>query len=158
MNSTQLPYRWTTPERLLQISVVVAIATIALKTTAGAVSGAVGLLSDALESLVNLVGALFALGMVTIAKRPADDEHPYGHTKAEYFSSGFEGLLIFGAAMAILWASVSRLLHPQPLEQIGWGMALSLISTALRSGSGPRCSTIRAKRSAEASTTSRAPA
>ena len=69
MNSTQLPYRWTTPERLLQISVVVAIATIALKTTAWAVSGSVGLLSDALESLVNLVGALFALGMVTIAKR-----------------------------------------------------------------------------------------
>ncbi len=134
MNSTQLPYRWTTPERLLQISVVVAIATIALKTTAWAVSGSVGLLSDALESLVNLVGALFALGMVTIAKRPADDEHPYGHTKAEYFSSGFEGLLIFGAAMAILWASVSRLLHPQPLEQIGWGMALSLISTALNGG------------------------
>ena len=93
--------RWTTPENLLRISVVVAIATIVLKTVAWAISGSVGLLSDALESLVNLVGALFALGMVTIAKRPADEEHPYGHTKAEYFSSGFEGLLIFGAAMAI---------------------------------------------------------
>ena len=130
--STRNP--WTTPERLLQISVVVAIATIALKTTAWAVSGSVGLLSDALESLVNLVGAVFALGMVTIAKRPADDDHPYGHTKAEYFSAGFEGLLIFGAAMAILWASVNRLMHPQPLEQLGWGMVLSLISTALNGG------------------------
>ena len=126
--------RWTTPENLLRISVVVAIATIALKTLAWAMSGSVGLLSDALESLVNLVGALFALGMVTIAKRPADGEHPYGHTKAEYFSAGFEGLLIFGAAMAILWASVNRLMHPQPLEQLGWGMALSLISTALNGG------------------------
>ncbi len=126
--------RWTTPENLLRISVVVAIATIALKTTAWAVSGSVGLLSDALESLVNLVGAVFALGMVTIAKRPADDDHPYGHTKAEYFSAGFEGLLIFGAAMAILWASVQRLLHPQPLEQVGWGLVLSLISTVLNGG------------------------
>ncbi|MNS90421.1 Ferrous-iron efflux pump FieF [compost metagenome] len=126
--------RWTTPENLLRISVVVAIATIAFKTVAWAVSGSVGLLSDALESLVNLVGALFALGMVTIAKRPADDDHPYGHTKAEYFSAGFEGLMIFGAAMAILWASVDRLLHPQPLEQLGWGLVLSLISTALNGG------------------------
>lgn len=126
--------RWTTPENLLRISVVVAIATIGFKTVAWAVSGSVGLLSDALESLVNLVGALFALGMVTIAKRPADDDHPYGHTKAEYFSAGFEGLLIFGAAMAILWASVDRLLHPQPLEQLGWGLVLSLISTALNGG------------------------
>lgn len=126
--------RWTTPENLLRISVVVAIATIAFKTVAWAVSGSVGLLSDALESLVNLVGALFALGMVTIAKRPADDDHPYGHTKAEYFSAGFEGLLIFGAAMAILWASVDRLLHPQPLDQLGWGLVLSLISTALNGG------------------------
>lgn len=128
------PSRWTTPENLLRISVVVAIATIAFKTMAWAVSGSVGLLSDALESLVNLVGALFALGMVTIAKRPADDDHPYGHTKAEYFSAGFEGLLIFGAAMAILWASVDRLLHPQPLDQLGWGLVLSLISTALNGG------------------------
>ncbi|WP_312835274.1 cation diffusion facilitator family transporter [Comamonas sp.] len=126
--------RWTTPENLLRISVVVAIATIALKTSAWAVSGSVGLLSDALESLVNLVGALFALGMVTIAKRPADEGHPYGHTKAEYFSAGFEGLLIFGAAMAIVWASVDRLLHPQPLEQLGWGIALSMLSTALNGG------------------------
>lgn len=126
--------RWTTPENLLRISVVVAIATIALKTTAWAVSGSVGLLSDALESLVNLVGALFALGMVTIAKRPADEGHPYGHSKAEYFSAGFEGLLIFGAAMAILWASVDRLIHPQPLEQLVWGIALSMFSTALNGG------------------------
>lgn len=136
MHTTSTRNPWNTPERLLRISVVVAIATIALKTTAWAVSGSVGLLSDALESLVNLVGAVFALSMVTIAKRPADDDHPYGHTKAEYFSAGFEGLLIFGAAMAILWASVHRLLHPQPLEQLGWGMALSLISTVLNGALG----------------------
>ena len=134
--NTATANRWTTPESLLKISVVVAIITIALKTLAWAISGSVGLLSDALESLVNLVGALFALGMVTIAKRPADDDHPYGHTKAEYFSAGFEGLLIFGAAMAILWASVHRLLHPQPLEQLGWGMTLSLISTVLNGALG----------------------
>lgn len=126
--------RWTTPENLLRISVVVAIATIALKTTAWAVSGSVGLLSDALESLVNLVGALFALGMVTIAKRPADEGHPYGHSKAEYFSAGFEGLLIFGAAMAILWASVDRLIHPSRWSS--WAGALRCPCSARRSTAG----------------------
>lgn len=125
---------WATPQRLLQLSVVVAIATIVLKTLAWVVSGSVGLLSDALESLVNLVGALFALGMVTIAQRPADDDHPYGHAKAEYFSSGFEGLLIFGAAAGIIWASVHRLMAPQPLEQVGLGLVLSVVSSALNGG------------------------
>ena len=125
---------WATPKRLLQLSVAVAIATIALKTLAWVVSGSVGLLSDALESLVNLVGALFALGMVTIAQRPADDGHPYGHAKAEYFSSGFEGLLIFGAAAAIIWAAAQRLLAPQPLAQVGLGLVLSVASSALNGG------------------------
>lgn len=122
---------WATPQRLLQLSVMVAILTIVLKTLAWVISGSVGLLSDALESLVNLIGALFALGMVTIARYPADEGHPYGHSKAEYFSSGFEGVLIFGAAVAILWASVDRLRHPQPLDQIGWGLALSVASSIL---------------------------
>ena len=122
---------WMTPRRLLRESVVVALLTIVLKTLAWWVTGSVGLLSDALEAFVNLAGAMFALAMVTVAERPADVEHPYGHHKAEYFSSGFEGILIVGASMAIVWASVQRLLHPQPLEQLGWGMALSMLSTGL---------------------------
>ena len=115
----------------LKVSVAVALATIALKTGAWWISGSVSLLSDALESLVNLAGALFALMMVMIAERPPDDDHPYGHHKAEYFSSGFEGVLIFVAALAIVWAAVDRLLHPQPLEAVGWGIALSVLSSAL---------------------------
>ncbi len=115
----------------LKLSVAVAVATIALKTGAWWISGSVSLLSDAMESLVNLAGALFALLMVTLAEQPPDAEHPYGHHKAEYFSSGFEGMLIFVAALAIIWAAVQRLLHPQPLEAVGWGVALSVLSSAL---------------------------
>lgn len=115
----------------LKISVVVALATIALKTGAWWLTGSVGMLSDALESLVNLAGASFALVMVTLAATPPDDKHPYGHHKAEYFSSGFEGVLILVAALAIIWAAVQRLLAPQPLEQLGWGTVLSLAATAL---------------------------
>ena len=115
----------------LKVSIAVALATIALKTGAWWVSGSVSLLSDALESLVNLAGAMFALAMVTIAARPPDDGHPYGHHKAEYFSSGFEGVLIFVAALGIVWAAVQRLLTPQPLEAVGLGLALSVISSVL---------------------------
>lgn len=115
----------------LQLSIAVAIATIVLKTGAWWVSGSVSLLSDALESLVNLAGAMFALMMVTVAERPPDEDHPYGHHKAEYFSSGFEGVLIFVAALAILWAAVQRLMHPQPLEDLGLGLALSVVSSAM---------------------------
>ena len=118
----------------LKISVAVAVATIVLKTGAWWISGSVSLLSDAMESLVNLAGAGFALMMVTVAERPPDDDHPYGHHKAEYFSSGFEGMLIFAAAAAILWQAVQRLIVPQPLEEIGWGLALSMVSTALNGG------------------------
>ncbi len=128
--SSRLP-AWMTPVNLLRASIGVALLTIVLKMLAWWVSGSVGLLSDALESFVNLAGAMFALTMVTVAQRPADDCHPYGHHKAEYFSSGFEGILILGAAMAILWAAGLRLLQPQPVEEIGWGMGLSLVSTAL---------------------------
>jgi cation diffusion facilitator family transporter len=115
----------------LKLSVAVALATIALKTAAWWVTGSVGLLSDALESLVNLAGASFALLMVTIAVQPADDDHPYGHHKAEYFSSGFEGVLILAAAVAIIAAAVQRLWAPQPLDSLGWGLGLSLVSTAM---------------------------
>ncbi len=116
---------------LLKLSVVAALATIAMKTGAWWITGSVGLLSDAMESFVNLASALFAVLMVTIAERPADDDHPFGHTKAEYFSSGFEGLLIVGAAVGIIWAAAGRFANPQPLEQLGWGIALSVASSAL---------------------------
>ncbi len=116
---------------LLQLSIVAAVATIVMKTAAWWITDSVGLLSDAMESFVNLASALFALAMVTIAQRPADDDHPFGHTKAEYFSSGFEGLLIAGAAAGIIWAAVHRFANPQPLESLGWGIALAVASSAL---------------------------
>ncbi|MDI9331297.1 MAG: cation diffusion facilitator family transporter [Alphaproteobacteria bacterium] len=122
--------RWT-PKRLMQVSVGVALLTILLKTAAWWVSGSVGLLSDALESLVNLAGAMFGLAMVMVASRPADEAHPYGHHKAEYFSSGFEGILIVGAALGIVWAAAHRLVDPEPLEQVGLGLALSVLSSGL---------------------------
>ncbi len=123
--------RFLTPKRLLMASVVVALITITLKTLAWVVTDSVGLLSDAMESLVNLASAVFGLVMVTIAARPADEDHPYGHHKAEYFSSGFEGILIIVAALGIIWAASLRLLDPQPIEQVGWGLALSVASSAL---------------------------
>ena len=112
-------------------SIVVALATIALKTGAWAITGSVALLSDAMESLVNLAAAMFGFAMVTVAARPADDDHPYGHHKAEYFSSGFEGILIIVAALGIGWLAVNRLLSPAPIEEVGWGLALSVASSAL---------------------------
>ena len=115
----------------LKVSIAVAVCTIVLKASAWWVSGSVSLLSDALESLVNLAGAMFALMMVTIAARPPDDDHPYGHHKAEYFSSGFEGVLIFAAAAAIIWEAGHRLFDPQPISQVGWGIALSVVSSAM---------------------------
>jgi cation diffusion facilitator family transporter len=115
----------------LKLSVAVALATIVLKTAAWWVTDSVSLLSDALESLVNLAGATFALLMVTIAATPADDDHPYGHHKAEYFSSGFEGVLILVAALAIIAAALQRFWLPQPLQSLGWGLGLSLVSTIM---------------------------
>jgi len=115
----------------LKLSIAVALATIALKTGAWWVTDSVSLLSDALESLVNLAGAMFALTMVTVADQPPDADHPYGHHKAEYFSSGFEGVLIVVAALAIMWAAGHRLLDPQPLEDVGLGLALSVASSVL---------------------------
>lgn len=115
----------------LKLSIAVALATIALKTGAWWVTDSVSLLSDALESLVNLAGAMFALTMVTVADQPPDADHPYGHHKAEYFSSGFEGVLIMVAALAIMWAAVHRLLDPQPLEDVGLGLVLSVASSVL---------------------------
>jgi len=122
---------WMTPKRLLWASVAVAMITIGLKTLAWWLTDSVGLLSDAMESLVNLASAIFGLMMVTVAEMPPDEDHPYGHHKAEYFSSGFEGLLIIVAALGIVWAAGHRMFDPQPLEQVGWGLALSVASSAL---------------------------
>ena len=116
---------------LLKLSIAVAVATIVTKSLAWWVTGSVGLLSDAMESFVNLASATFALLMVTISQRPADADHPFGHTKAEYFSSGFEGLLIAGAAAGIIWAALNRFLNPQPLEQLGWGIGLAVLASVL---------------------------
>jgi cation diffusion facilitator family transporter len=115
----------------LKLSVAVALATIVLKFGAWWFTGSVGLLSDALESLVNLAGAVFALMMVTVAALPPDEDHPYGHHKAEYFSSGFEGVLILVAALAIIWAAVQRFFAPQPLQSLGLGLGLSIVSSAM---------------------------
>ncbi len=123
--------RLPSAKALLWASVVVAIITITLKTLAWYITDSVGLLSDAMESFVNLASAIFALMMVTIAQRPADDDHPYGHHKAEYFSSGFEGILIIAAAMGIMWAAGHRILDPQPIQQVGWGLVLSVVSSGL---------------------------
>lgn len=110
------------------LSIAAALATIGLKAWAWWLTGSVGLLSDALESLVNLAGALMALWMLHVAAQPADDCHAYGHGKAEYFSSGFEGLLILAAALGIAWTAIERLLAPQPLEAVGIGLAVSVVA------------------------------
>ncbi|MGB7550760.1 MAG: cation diffusion facilitator family transporter [Chromatiaceae bacterium] len=117
--------------RFAWLSIAAALATILLKSGAWWLTGSVGLLSDAIESLVNLAGALMALWMLTIAAQPADDDHFYGHGKAEYFSSGFEGLLILVAAIGIGWAAVERLLQPQALEQVGVGLGISVIASVI---------------------------
>ncbi len=120
-----------TPRSYMLLSVAVAVATIVLKTAAWKLTGSVGLLSDAMESGVNLVAAIGAFWALSLAAKPADRSHHYGHFKAEYFSSGLESVLIVVAALAIISAAVGRLQQPQPLEQLGIGLALSLLATAL---------------------------
>jgi len=120
--------------RFAWLSIAAAILTIGLKTAAYLITGSVGLLSDALESLVNLVGAIMALAMLTIAARPADDDHAYGHSKAEYFSSGVEGTLILLAALSIGITAIPRLLHPRSLEQVGLGLAVSVAAALVNLG------------------------
>lgn len=117
--------------RYAWLSIAAAVLTIGLKAAAYLLTGSVGLLSDALESVVNLVGALMALAMLTIAARPADDDHAYGHSKAEYFSSGVEGTLILIAAVSIAITAVPRLITPQPLEQVGLGLVVSLVASVI---------------------------
>jgi cation diffusion facilitator family transporter len=116
------------------ISIAAAIATILLKGVAWWLTGSVGLLSDAIESFVNLAGALMALWMLSIAIMPADAEHPHGHDKAEYFSSAFEGFLIVVAAASIGYTAVERLIHPQPLEAVGIGLLVSVLASIINFG------------------------
>jgi cation diffusion facilitator family transporter len=120
--------------RYAWLSIGAALATMGLKTLAWWLTGSVGLLSDALESLVNLAGAVMALSMLTVAARPPDADHAYGHGKAEYFSAGFEGALILIAAASIAYAAIGRLMHPRPLEQVGIGLAVSVVASAINLG------------------------
>jgi cation diffusion facilitator family transporter len=121
--------------RFAALSVAAAIVTIGLKGAAYLLTGSIGLLSDALESFVNLIAAVVALFALSVAARPADDEHAYGHTKAEYFSSAFEGTLILVAAASIVVAAVGRLVDPRPIEEPGVGLAIigvaSLVNLAV---------------------------
>ncbi|HEU4363909.1 MAG TPA: cation diffusion facilitator family transporter [Candidatus Krumholzibacteria bacterium] len=122
--------------RFAWLSIGAAVFTMALKAVSYLITGSVGLLSDALESLVNLVGGVMALAMLSVAARPADDSHAYGHYKAEYFSSTVEGLLILVAAAGIGSTAVHRLLAPQPLEQVGLGIGLCAVAALVNLGVG----------------------
>jgi cation diffusion facilitator family transporter len=113
------------------LSIGAAITTIALKAIAYWLTGSVGLLSDALESLVNLVAAVAALAALTLASRPADAGHAFGYSKAEYFSSALEGVLILLAALSIVITAAPRLFAPQPVEQLGWGLMISMVAAAV---------------------------
>jgi len=122
-NFSLLHYAW--------LSIAAAVVTIGLKGLAWQMTGSVGLLSDALESFVNLAAAVFTLYALTVAVRPPDEEHAYGYSKAEYFASGFEGMLILVAAGLIAAAAINRLLHPQPLESVGAGLAVNAAASAV---------------------------
>lgn len=122
------------PQTYIYLSIVAAIATMGLKVASFALTRSVGLYSDAAESGVNLTAALFALWALTIAARPADSDHAFGHSKAEYFSSALEGLLILVAAFSIGFAAIGRFLNPQPIQQLEMGLALSCLAAAINGG------------------------
>jgi cation diffusion facilitator family transporter len=118
------------------VSIAAALATVGLKAAAYLLTGSVGLLSDAAESSANLVAALGAFWALSAAARPPDEEHAYGHTKAEFFSSALEGALILGAAAFIAATALGRLFDPQPLENVGPGLAISVVAAALNGAVG----------------------
>src|SRR5690348_12975966 len=126
--------RRTSLMRYAWLSIAAAIVTITLKAGAYALTGSVGLLSDALESVVNLVAAIVALVALIVAQQEPDEEHAYGHQKAEYFSSGIEGGLILLAAASIAYAAIERLRHPRPVEAIGVGLAVSTLASLVNLG------------------------
>lgn len=123
-----------TLSRYAWLSIGAALLTISLKAIAWLLTGSVGLLSDAMESVVNLISAVMALAMLTVAARPADDTHAFGHSKAEYFSSGMEGAMILLAAASIGFAAMHRLLAPQPLERVGIALAVSGVAALVNLG------------------------
>jgi cation diffusion facilitator family transporter len=116
-------------QRAMLVSMVVALVTIALKFGAYFLTGSIGLYSDAMESFVNLAAAILGFVLLGIAAAPADDEHPFGHEKAEFFSSGAEGMLILFAAVAIAWSAIQRLITPEPVARMDIGLLLSLAAT-----------------------------
>jgi len=120
--------------RFAALSILAALLTIGMKMTAWRITGSVGLLSDAVESLVNLAGAVMAFGMLTVAAKPADERHAFGHSKAEYFSSGFEGMLVILAAVSIGYAAVGRLASPAGLQQVGLGLGFSVLASLVNLG------------------------
>ena len=123
-------------ERFIWLSIATAIATVAIKAYAAWLTNSMGLWSDAMESTVNLVAALVALWALKLAAKPADHNHDFGHGKAEYMSAAAEGTLIFVAAALIIYSAIQRLFAPQPLEQLGVGLALSMLATLLNLGTG----------------------
>lgn len=123
-----------TPRSYILLSILAAIITIALKAMAYRITNSVGLLSDATESVVNLVAALVAFWVLTVAALPPDEEHTYGHSKAEYFSSGVEAVLILAAAAGIVWVAIRRFMHPTPLTQVSLGLGISMVAAAVNGG------------------------
>ena len=118
-------------KKFIYLAIAAAVATISLKLLAYFLTGSVGLFSDALESVVNLIAAVVALFMITLAEKPADEEHAFGHYKAEYFSSAIEGGLIVIAAFSIIWSAIPRIIHPQPLENVGVGLLVAVGASAI---------------------------
>ena len=117
--------------KFIYLSIVAAIATISFKLLAYYLTDSIGLFSDAIESFVNLAAAIIALIMLTIAEKPADEEHAFGHSKAEYFSSAIEGSLIILAAFSIIWSAVPRVIHPRPLENLGLGLLVAVVASGI---------------------------
>src|SRR5512147_1234573 len=123
--------RFTSARSYAWLSVAAALVTLTLTFAAYLLTGSVGLLSAAAELLVNVVASLVAVWALWLAARPADDVHTYGHTKAEYFSSGLEGGLIVLAAAAIVWTAVQHLIHPHALDRVGIGLAVGVLAAAI---------------------------
>lgn len=132
MKSTRKPAA-TAPDlrKFAWLAIATAVLTVLLKAGAWAITGSVGLLSDAAESMVNLVAAIVALVSLSIAARPADDNHHFGHTKAEYFSAALEGIMVFVAAASIIYLGIERLFNPRPLESLGIGLGISMGAAVL---------------------------
>ncbi len=131
---SEAPPRHRPPDdlsRFAWLSIAAAAVTILLKTLAWRITGSVGLLSDAAESLVNLVAAIIALVALKVSIRPPDKNHPFGHSKAEYFSAGAEGMMIFIAAAVIMYTAVQRFIHPRPIEDVGIGLLVSVLASVV---------------------------